>query len=171
MKKLILLVAAIFLTMGLYAQEKFIVPEVPVAQKHQTMLFQFDAMLAVGINYAKTQGLTAAEYGSFIGEQFKYSWNKEAGFEGFVRAMLYNASCFLVDPGIEISTNTAEKVKFKTRLWVTSIKANEPVFGVTYKECFDFFNAMTSKIADYMGADYDGSYDDDWMYFTLTKKN
>mgnify|MGYP001125491022 CR=1 FL=1 len=171
MKKPILFIAAFFLTIGLYAQQEFIVPEVPIARKHQTMLFQFDAMLTVGINFAKTQGLTAAEYGSFVGEQFKYSWNKEAGFEGFVNGMLYNASCFLADPGIEIITNTAEKVKFKTRLWAASIRVNEPVFGVTYKECMDFFNAMASEIADYMEADYDGSYDDEWVYFTLTRKN
>ncbi len=170
MKKLIVFIAAIFLTIGLYAQQEFIVPEVPVSVKHQRMLFQFDAMLAVGINFAKTQGLTAAEYGSLIGEKFKYSWNKEAGFEGFVKGMLYNASCFLVNPDIEITTNTTEKVTFKTRLWAASIKVNEPVYGVTYKDCMDFFNAMASKIADYMGADYDGSYDDEWVYFTLAKK-
>ncbi|TVR68228.1 MAG: hypothetical protein EA408_13745 [Marinilabiliales bacterium] len=171
MKKLTLFIAAIFLAMGLYAQQEFIVPEVPVAQKHQRMLSQFDGMLAVGINFAKTQGLTAAEYGSLIGEQFKYSWNKEAGFEGFVKGMLYNASCFLVDPGTEITINTAEKVKFKTRLWAASIKVNEPVYGVTYTECMDFFNAMAGKIGDYLGANYDGSYDDEWVYFTITKKN
>ena len=171
MKKIILFIAAIFLTMGLYAQEKFIVPEVPVSVKHQRMLFQFDAMLAVGINFAKTQGLTAAEYGSFVGEQFKYSWNKEAGFEGFVRGVLSQASYFVVDPGIEITINTAEEVKFKTRLWAASIKVNEPVHGVTYKEVMDFANAMYFKIGEYMGADYEGSYDDEWVYFTLTKKN
>ncbi len=171
MKNLILFIAAIFLTMGLYAQQEFIVPEVPVAQKHRSMLSQYDGLMAVSIHYAKTQGLTAAEYGSLIGEQFKYSWNKEAGFEGFVNGWLYSAACFLVDPGTEIKTNTAEKVEFKTRLWAASIKANEPVYGVTYEEVVDFFEAMVIKIADYMGANSDISYDDEWMYFTVTKKN
>ncbi len=171
MKKFILFSAAMFLTIGLYAQQEFIVPEVPVSVKHQRMLFQMDAMLAVSINFAKTQGLTAAEYGSLIGEHFMYSWNKEAGFDGFVKGMLYNASCFLVDPGIEITTNTAEKVKFKTRLWGAYIKKNEPVYGVTYNECMDFLNAMSIKIGNYLGANYESSYDDEWMYYTITKKN
>ena len=170
MKNSFLFIAAIFLTTGLCAQEKFNVPEVPVELKHQNMLFQFDAILTVSINYAKTQGLTATEYGALIGEQFKYSWNKEAGFEGYVKGMLHNMSCFLVDPGIEITTNTVEKVKFKTRLMGSGIKKNEPVYGVTYKEYIDFLKAITSTIGDYLGVKSELSYDDEWIYFTVSKK-
>jgi len=171
MKKLILFIAAIFLTMGLYAQEKFIVPEISVAEKHRTMLNYYSSEVIVGINFAKTHGLTAFEYGSSIGEKFMYSWNKEAGFEGFVNGKLRAMSRHLVDPGIEITINTAEKVKFKCRLPHARIKMNEPVYGVTYKEFMDYHIAMFSKIADYMGADYEGSYDDEWVYYTITKKN
>jgi len=135
------------------------------------MISQYNGLMAVSISYAKTQGLTAAEYGSLIGDQFKYSWNKEAGFEGFVNGWLYSAACFLADPGTEIIINTAEKVKFKTRLWGASIKVNEPLYGVTYEEVVDYFEAMVTKIADYMGANSEISYDDEWMYFTITKKN
>lgn len=170
MKKSIFFIAAIFLTTGLCAQEKFSVPEVPVEQKHQNMVFQLNSIMTVSIHYAKTQGLTAAEYGTFIGEQFKYSWNKDAGFEGYVNGMLYNMSCFLADPGIEIVTNTAEKVKFKTRLMGAEIKQNEPVYGVTYKEYIDSFKAITSTIADYLGCKSELSYDEEWMYFTFSKK-
>lgn len=170
MKNSFLFIAAIFLTTGLYAQEKFNVPEVPVEQKHQDMLFQFDAILTVSINYAKTHGLTATEYGTFIGEQFKYSWDKDAGFEGYVNGMLYNMSCFLADPGIEITTNTLEKVIFKARLMGAGIKKNEPVYGVTHKEYMDFFKAVTSTIGDYLGGKSELSYDDEWIYFTVSKK-
>ena len=170
MKNSIFFIAAIFLTTGLCAQEKFNVPEVLVEQKLQRMVGQFDAIITVGINYAKTQGLTAAEYGTLIGEQFKYSWNKDAGFEGFVKGMLYNMSCFLSDPGIEITINTAEKVKFKTRLMGTGIKNNEPVYGVTHKEYMDFLKAITSTIGDYLGCKSEQSYDDEWIYFTVSKK-
>ena len=170
MKKSIFFIAAIFLTTGLCAQEIFNVPEIPVEQKHQNMVGQFDAITTVGINYAKTQGLTAAEYGTFCGEQFKYSWNKDAGFEGLVKGALYNMSCFLSDPGIEITTNTAEKVKFKTRLVGTRIKNNEPVYGVTYKEYIDFLEAITSTVGDYLGCKSELSYDEEWMYFTISKK-
>jgi len=71
MKKPIFFIVAIFLTTGLCAQEKFNVPEVSVEQKYQNMVFQLDAVMTVSIYYAKTQGLTAAEYGTLIGEQFK----------------------------------------------------------------------------------------------------
>lgn len=170
MKKSIFFIAAIFLTTGLCAQEKFTVPEVSVEQKHQNMVFQINSMMTVSIHYAKTQGLTAAEYGTFIGEQYKYSWNKDAGFEGYVNGMLNNMSCFLADPGIEIATNTAEKVKFKTRLMGAEIKQNEPVYGVTYKEYIDCLKAITSTIADYLGCKSELSYDEEWMYFTFSKK-
>ena len=170
MKKSIFFIAAIFLTTGLCAQEIFNVPEVPVEQKHQNMVFQANSIITVSIHYAKKQGLTAAEYGTFIGEQFKYSWNKDAGFEGYVNGMLNNMSCFSADPGIEITTNTAEKVKFKTRSMGAEIKNNEPVYGVTYKEYIDCVKAATSTIGDYMGCKSELSYDEEWMYFTISKK-
>ncbi len=171
MKKLILFIAAIFLAIGLYAQQEFIVPEVPVAQKHQRVLSDYSTSVIVGINFAKTQGLTAFEYGSSIGEKFMYTWNKEAGFEGFVNGKLRAMSRHLVDPGIEITINTAEKVKFKCRLPHARIKVNEPVYGVTYKEFMDYHIAMFIKIGDYMGANYDCSYNDEWAYYTITKNN
>ena len=170
MKKSFLFVTAIFLTTGLFAQEKFIVPEVTIEKKHQTMLVQWDALLTVSINYAKKQGLTATEYGTLIGEQFKYSWNKDAGFDGCVKGGLYNMSCFLAEPDIELTTNTAEKVEFKSRLIGALVKRNEPVYGVTYKEYMDFFKAVMNTIGDYLGAKSEISYDDEWIYVTVLKK-
>jgi hypothetical protein len=170
MKKSFLFVIAIFLTTGLFAQEKFIVPEVTIEQKYQNMLSQIEGLVAVSINYAKKQGLTATEYGILIGEQFKYSWNKDAGFDGNVKGTLYNMSCFLPEPDIEITTNTPEKVEFKTRLTGAGIKKNEPVYGVTYKEYMDFFNAVTNTISDYLGTKSEISYDDEWIYFAFLKK-
>lgn len=170
MKNSIFFIAALFLTTGLCAQEIFNVPEVSIEQKYQNMTGQLEAIIIVGINQAKTQGLTATEYGMFFGDQFKHSWNKDAGFEGFVKGMLYNMSCFLSDPGIEITINTAEKVKFKSRLLGPGIKKNEPVYEVTHKEYMDFLKATMSTIGDYLGCKSEISYDEEWMYFTCSKK-
>jgi NDP-sugar pyrophosphorylase family protein len=170
MKKLFLFVTAIFLTTGPFAQEKFIVPEVTIEQKYQTMLYHIDLIVATSINYAKMQGLTATEYGTTVGEQFKYTWDRDAGFDGNVKGMLYNMACFMAEPDIEITTNTTEKVEFKTRLMGALIKENEPVYGVTYKEYMDFWKAVINTIGDYLGAKSEISYDNEWMYFSYLRK-
>ncbi len=170
MKNLFFLFAAIFLTTGICAQDLFSIPEVPVEKKHQNMLGQIDAMATVSINFAKTQGLTAADYGKYVGEQFKNSWNKEAGFEGFVKGVLYNTSCFLSDPGMEIITNTSEKVKIKSHLIGHRVKKYEPFYGITYKEYIEFYEAAMSTIGDHLGSKIEFSYDEEWLYTTITKK-
>ncbi|MCK4700525.1 MAG: hypothetical protein KAT38_09330 [Bacteroidales bacterium] len=50
------------------------------------------------------------------------------------------------------------------------IKKNEPVYGVTHKEYMDFLKAITSTISDYLGCKSELSYDEEWMYFTVSKK-
>ncbi len=170
MKKLFLFVTAIFLITGLFAQEKFIVPEVAIEQKYQNMLSHIDFIVATSINYAKKQGLTATEYGTSVGEQFKHSWDRDAGFDDNVNGMLYNMACFMAEPDIEITTNTTEKVEFKTRLMGAIIKENEPVYGVTYKEYMNFWKAVIITIGDYLGAKSEISYDNEWMCFSYLRK-
>ena len=171
MKNQFVLIVALFLSLGLYAQEKFTVPEVPVEQKYRNMLGQLNGMVAVGIQFAKKQGLSASDYGKYTGNQFKYSWNKDAGFDGFVKGMMRIITVFVPDPNIEIITNTPEKVKFKSGLMSIQVKKNEPYYGITYKEFMEFFITVTSTIGNYLGSETEVTYDEDWMYITLTKIN
>ena len=170
MKKTFLFVAAIFLATGLFAQEKFTVPEVTIEQKYRNLLGQYDAILSAGINYAKKQGLTATEYGTLIGEQFRYGWDKDAGFDGFVGGVLVIMSVFLPEPEIEITTNTADKVEYKTRLFGMAIKKDWQLFEVTFEEYMNCLMAILNTIGEYVGAESVINYDEEWMYFTASKK-
>ena len=170
MKKSFLFVAAIFLATGLFAQEKFTVPEVTIEQKYRNLLYQYDGLLSAGINYAKMQGLTAAEYGTLIGEQFRYGWDKDAGFDGFVGGVLVIMSVFLPEPEIEITTNTAERVEYKTRLFGMAIGNDWPLFEVTYEEYMNCLMAILYTIGDHMGVESEINYDEEWLYFKASKK-
>ena len=151
------------------AQEYYKVPKLTVEQKYNNIRGQLDAMVLVGINFAKSKGLSVKEYGAFAGEQFKHSWKIELGFKGLVKPTLHNLSCFLQDP-IEIIENKADKVKIKSKKLSPWIEKNKKVYGVTYKEYMDFFSAAMNVIANHLGCEYEVSYDEQWMYTTIIKK-
>lgn len=70
-----------------FAQTKFTVPELTDVQKLQTARTLGNNNIIAAINFARSQGLTAAEYGEYEGKLFP--WNKEDGFEGWINGFLY----------------------------------------------------------------------------------
>ena len=81
--------AFILLAGIVFGQGKFTVPELSFEQKHDRTNSQIPVFLAAGINFAKTQDVTPYEYGKKIGKLFAPTWDKEAGFDGYVNGMIY----------------------------------------------------------------------------------
>ena len=107
MKKVIIAAAFILLAGVVFGQGKFTVPELSFEQKHNRTNSQFPVLIAAGINFAKTQDVTPYEYGKKIGKLFAPTWDKEAGFDGYVNGVIYiSESSRTTDDGpIEIKEN------------------------------------------------------------------
>ena len=82
MKKLLSIAICLVFIGNAFGQEKFTVPEQTSEQKYEEVMSEFWWILSAGINFAKTQDVSAYEYGEYIGNIFVPSWNQENGFDG-----------------------------------------------------------------------------------------
>jgi tetratricopeptide (TPR) repeat protein len=150
----------------------FKIPERTASQKHNRTIFQANAGVIAGIAYTKHTGGKAIDYGSYCGNLYKTSWNKAAGFEGFVRGALFNYESFRRenDPPIEILKQDNNSIEFKWKLNYRGMFTGDS-YGVTFEEFTDFMNIAYSSIADYVAATYTQEVlTDDWLKVTITRK-
>jgi hypothetical protein len=150
MRKVFISAAFILLAGGAFGQGKFTVPELSFEQKHERANSQIPVFLAAGINFAKTQDVTPYEYGKEIGKLFAQTWDKEAGFDGFVNGMIYiSESSRTADDGpIEIIENDDGSVTIISNPGLMS-KYGDTM--ATFEERFECIAGITEQIADYMG--------------------
>ena len=169
MKKLLLgLLMTLILSTG-FGQE-FQVPDRTLEQKHNRAVFLAHALNIVGISAGKKSGMTVSEYADYCGDQFKVTWNKEAGFSGLVKGTLNNLETLRrnQNPPIKIVEQTENKVVFDWKINFKGMFDNGPNNGVTYEEYLLWQNNVGIKIAEYLGATYKQEVlDDDWLRITL----
>ncbi|MBR8537561.1 hypothetical protein KDU71_18470 [Carboxylicivirga sediminis] len=169
MKRILFTGFALLIVLGIAAQEPFKVHKPFIEQKLGNMIGQWEYMAIVSIGYAKAEGKTATEFGHYVGEQFKTSWDKEKGFKGLVNGMLWNLSCFSLEPEMEIVSQTADKVEMKCKKFAPYLEKNQPVFDVSYQEFMDFMDALMAPIAEYLGCSHELRTDEKWVYITVQK--
>jgi hypothetical protein len=150
MKKVIIAAAFILLAGVVFGQGKFTVPELSFEQKHDRTNSQIPVFLAAGINFAKTQDVTPYEYGKKIGKLFAPTWDKEAGFDGYVNGMIYiiESSRTTDDGPIEIKENDDGSVT------IIRNQGRMSKYGDTYatfEERCECMTGIAEQIADYMG--------------------
>lgn len=169
MKKLVFIAVICWAVTLVTAQEVFTVPEIPDAAKWQHMAFQANGLMVNTINYAKSLGKTVEEAARFTGEQFKTSWDKDAGFNGFVNGMLYINTCFLPQSTLEIMDQSATYIEFSIE-FPTGFAESFPIYAVTLEEFLEFWNGIVVIIGDYLGAVYAQEMKDGKVYVTVRKK-
>ncbi len=150
----------------------FKVPERTSAQKHNRVVFLAYASITPAIGFAKQKGSSVSDYATYCGNQFKTSWNKSAGFEGFVRGVLMNYESMRreADPAIAILSQDNNRIEFK---WKINYKDlfNSDQGGATYDDLNQFFGVAYPIIAEYVGAVYQHEVSkDDWLNVTITRK-
>jgi hypothetical protein len=170
MKKAVLFLLGLLVVVPLLAQETFKVPELTLNQKYDQTIVNLDYMVIVGVDYAKSMGKTAADYGKYLGSKAALSWDKNAGFNGFVYGSLYNLLSFQNTPELEMLVNTPDKVNLKMHLMAQWLKKQGKIMNVTYLDYMDCISNSFNAIADYLGAKCEITYDDNWMYVIISKK-
>lgn len=172
MKKLLSLLFCIVLMGTVIGQEKYTVPEISVETKLNRTYYQTWAMLAVGVDFAKSQGVTPYEYGKYIGKVFAPSWNKEAGFEGFVKGMIYNWESFKVDEDGPLVVKEKEDGSVLLILPIQAWKKYFPEGNpyATFEEVLTCMRAMVEEIADYLSSEVKPELTEESIIYELSKK-
>lgn len=172
MKNLIVLLFLFSVPFSGFTQD-FSIPERTSTQKHNRLFYLMSGNIAVGIAGAKEAGMSPREYASFCGNQFKHSWNKEAGFKGFAQGTLanYESGRRENDPAIEILEQSSDKLVFSYYNNFKTLYNNGPMFGTTYEEFLIWVDLVYRQIGEHLGATYQQEeMEDDRLKISITKK-
>jgi len=145
-------------------------PNVPVADRYLNMVGQINIFIINSINYAKSIGKTVEEIANFTGDQFKTSWNKANGYNGFINGVKYNWISFAPDGKFKILEQDDNHFKFSVNDVFPYLKNNSPLYNVTYDEYLTFLKIVHEKIAEYMGAEYTQKVENGEIEVTIKKK-
>jgi len=145
-------------------------PNVPVADRYLNMVGQINSFLLNSINYAKSMGKTVEDIANFTGDQFKISWNKANGYNGFVNGVKYNWVCFVPNGELKVLEQDDNHIKFSMKNIFPYLKNNSPLYNVTYDEYLTFIKITHSKIAEYLDAEYTQKVVNDELIVTIKKK-
>ena len=141
-------------------------------QKLRRIVYQYWALTAAGINFAKTHGVTPYDYGKFMGSLFAPSWGAGNNFEAYIKGMIGNFESMrlISDPKIVIKEDTDGSVKISSSDKIFHRYFPEGKGYATYTEFREYFRGMSEPIADHMGATMLIETQDTMMVFTIRKK-
>lgn len=169
MKNLILLTVALFL-FGFLSAQQFSVPQVTPEQKTEILYNHLIAYCATGITFAKTKGISAREYGEYIGQQFKPFWNPDDGFPVIANGLMFILAGMHPDNEMQIVEQSEKMVRFKMKNVDLSFKMG-PAFGITYNEFIDCSEGILSVLAEHMNTKFSHKTTDEiWYEVTLKAK-
>lgn len=172
MRKLVVISALLLFAGFAFSQGKFTVPDITPAQKHLQTNFQFWVMHAAGINYAKAQGTSPYEYGKHIGNLFAPSWNKEAGFDGFVNGIIYNWETFKSDDDgpmkIKENDDGSVTIEYPIKAWKKFLPEDNAY--ASFQESMESIRGIGETIADYLGCTIAQEISQESILFTIDRK-
>ena len=149
MKKVILFTIAILFAWVTSAQTTFTVPERTAEKQYPRVVWVFNYNLTVAINYAKSMGQTAEDYGRYCGDIYKLTWPKGGELKTFVEGNIMNMTDF--SDKVEIVSQSENKVVLKVYNLFDYLKEKGSDQNVTYEEFIQFFQSSQNQIADYLG--------------------
>lgn len=170
MKKLIAFVCVSLIALAVVAQGKFVVPTPTDLEKYQSSAWQWNAAYIVLINYAKSLGKSAEDAGSSVADIVKLAWNKEIGYDGFVKSMLYNWVTFVPQGAVEIKEQSDQKIIFLVSNFYAPLKDALTVYDVTYEDYLKFLNNYILQIAEHLGLNYSQKNTEEGLFVTIEKK-
>ena len=169
-KRIILTLTFVSVAGWLIAQGNFVVPEVTPEQKQEVLYNHVIAYSTTGISFAKSQGVTPAEYGKFIGKNFLPFWNPEGGLNVFANGMMFILAGMHPDNGLQIVKQSDKMIVFQLKNVDMPFRQG-PQYGVTLKEFLDFSSSLISVLANHMNVSFsDEMTSDGWYKVTMKSK-
>ncbi|WP_167605324.1 hypothetical protein [Maribellus sediminis] len=168
MKSLTISVFLFFLFGALYSQEQFEVPQLTQEQKTEVLYSHMVAYAATGISFAKSQGLSAKDYGKFIGQKFAAFWNPEDGFAMLVNRMMFILAGLHPENEMQIVEQDDSGITFKLKNVDLAFK-NGPMFDVPYQDFLDCSEGIIAVIAKHMKSSFAHEMTTDGWYVVHLK--
>lgn len=168
MKKILSLVILVFLFAQISAQDGFTVPQVSQQEKEQILYNHVIAYAVTGISFAKSKGVSAEEYGRYIGKLFAPMWNPDDGFGALASGMMYILAGMHPNNEMTIIDQNKNMVKFKMKN-VTMAFGQGPFLGVTEKEFLDCSYGVIDELAKRMNAEFKHKMGEDGWYEVMLK--
>lgn len=172
MKKLLVITVLLLFGGFTFSQDRFTVPDITPAQKHNYTIFQFWVMHAAGINFAKAQGTSPYDYGKHIGNLFAPSWNKETGFDGFVNGLIYNWETFKSDEDgpmkIKENDDGSVTIEYPIKAWKKFLPEGNSY--ASFHESMESIRGIIETIADYLGCTIAQEISQESILFTIDEK-
>ncbi len=170
MKRTVIIIITSLMLMPIFAQVKYEFSKESTDSKCKDLITQLNVLIIFGQQYAKSHGMTAAQYGQYVAEQYiKQGWAEGGNFEGLTDACLYNLSCFMSDSEIEIINKTPEMVVIKSAMINGLTRRDEPCFLITGKDYLDYFTTAMKTIAKNGGCNYKVETQGELVYTTISK--
>lgn len=170
MKSFNLFIFCFFSITVLYAQQPITIPEVTPEQEKEILYNHVVAYFATGITFAKTQGVSAEEYGKYIGNQFKPFWSPDAGLEAFATQMMFILKGVNPYSEMKIVEQNDQMIRFGMSN-LDMVFQNGPAYGITYKEFLTASEGVISTLAEYLKVSFEQKVTDDgWYEVTMKSK-
>ncbi len=171
MKKCLCFLICFAFVCSLYGQKIFKIPEQVPEQIDKRAIHAQWNIISSAINFAKSQGFTPDEYGSYTGNLLAAAWNIENGFTGFGQEVIYNWDTWRTndDSPIFIIQETDKSLVLK--IPVNGLKeyfSEKGDLGVSFDEMIEFMRGMEKQIAAYSGCTFELEVEDEWSPCTTT---
>jgi len=157
---------------SIFAQEKYIVPELSSNQKHVRVLSETYAQMAAGITFAKEQGVEPYDYGIFVGSIFAAYWSPEIGFEDFVNSLIRTWESLRTKQGAGLNITEASEntvlMEFPKNEIAKFLGKENPI--ATIEEFVEYFKGMLKPITAKLKTSATIDLTDTSISFTFEKK-
>ena len=174
MKHLAFILFMFILFKPIFGQEDFIVPSMTDTAKHQRVVYIMNYVMIAGADYAKQQGQSLEDYAKSLGDLAKTTWNKEGGFDAFVKGTLYNWESWRnsSNPSIKIIKQSEGFIQFTIPLEFNKWFEDGNIHDISFMNLMEMYAIMHKTIADYLGVSYEQKLieDGNWIEITIKKK-
>lgn len=170
MKSIFVLLLTMLFVYQISAQERFTVPQLTTDQEKEVLFNHVMAYSVTGISFAKTQGVSAEDYGRFIGKKFTAFWNPDDGFAMLVNQMMFILAGMYPDNQIEILEQDENSIKFRLKNVDLAFQQG-PMFDVKYQDFLNCSYGIISELADFMGCGFSHKMTGEgWYVVNFSKK-
>jgi len=150
-----------------YAQTEFSVPTPTLQQKQNMSRLIMNNMIASCINVAKSDGITAEEFGKKCGEAFIPIWDENTGFEQIVEWMLTYWTNLTDDAPIVEQSN--EKVVITVPHIYPVLENQDDFLGVSLEEFVAYINAAHVALFNHFDVGFDLTMEEEGFKTVITK--
>lgn len=167
----VLVVAAPVMGQEVQQQAKTITfPSFTVEQNWARAVSLLNANIVAGFGYAKSRGVSAEDYGHWLGKTFAPGWGQASVGTAirYARGIQNNLRAY---PGVKVEVLSAADtaVTMRTsRPYVTWFGTTSQLYGVNIAEYDTVISATTEEIAHYLGLRYQQRIDGDWLTMTIS---